>query len=156
MRTGISLLLCFALVPASASGDDKPSSKAARNILENAEHFELYSLNPAKEDKDGFHGSTVLGKTLVKEAKTHKQIIAALYKGLADSDGTAALCFIPRHGIRATHKGKTVDVLICFECYQAQFHMGGKSETETLTRSPEKVFDEVLKKAGVPLAKKGK
>ena len=45
-----------------------------------------------------------------------KQLLDALYKGIADSDGNGAKCFDPRHGIRASVDGKTVDLVICFEC----------------------------------------
>lgn len=155
-RTFPISLLALALVAAGGPGQNTPSSKGVKDILENAEQFELYSLNPTSRDKEGFNGWKVLGKTAIKDADTRKAIVDALYKGLADSDGKAAKCFDPRHGIRATGKGKTVDVVICFECYQALFRAGGKSKTETLTRSPEKTFDEVLTKSGVPLAKKGK
>jgi hypothetical protein len=156
---GIALLV-LASAP-EARAQDKPSSKDLKALFEKAEELELYSLDPAPDIKDqdaktGFHGWKILGKTTIKEAKTRKKVIEALYKGLAESDGTVAKCFIPRHGIRAAAGGKTADVVICFECLQTQFHVGAASSTEATTRSPEKVLDEVLTAAGVPLAPKKK
>jgi len=155
MRTiPVTAVVVLVLLSGNARSAEKPSSKSVKDILENAT-FELYSLDPAKEDDEkGFRGYAVLGKTLVKDADARKGMIAALYKAIADSDGNAARCFVPRHGIRATHKGKTVDVVICFECYRVKFFVKDENETETLTRVPEALFDKVLKAAGVPLAPK--
>src|SRR5215471_6799008 len=130
MRTTCITVVTLVLT-ANAHSAEKPSSKSVKDILENAT-FELYSLDPAKEDYDkGFHGYAVLGKTVVKDADVRKKMIASLYKAIAENDGTAADCFVPRHGIRATHKAQSVDVLSCV---------------------PEALFDKVLKEAGVPLA----
>src|SRR5262249_27476094 len=94
-----AILSAAALAPAVAGGgaDDKPTSKSVKDPLEKAGLFELYSLEPAADkDPKGFHGYKVLGKTEVKDAKVRKEVLDALYKGIADSDGTAAACFIPR------------------------------------------------------------
>ena len=136
MRT-VSVAICvLVLLTGSGQSAEKPSSKSVKDILENAT-FELYSLDPAKEDDEkGFHGYAVLGKTVVKDADVRKEMIASLYKAIAENDGTAADCFVPRHAIRATHKGKTVDVLICFQCYQVKFLIKAEQGTEKLTRVP--------------------
>jgi len=157
------LVLCVLFVGVTwigtVDGQDKPSSKDLKPLFEKADAIELYSLDPSFDDKEpdpkkGFHGWKVLGKTTVKDAKMRKKIVEALYQGLADSDGTAAKCFNPRHGVRVTVDGKTADIVICFECLQMQFHAGEASKTETTTRTPEKLIDEVLTAAGVPLAPK--
>jgi hypothetical protein len=157
---GIALLLL--VWTGTACAQDKPASKDLKPLFEKAEAIELYSLDPGADVKEpidakkGFHGWKVLGKTTVKDAKTRKKIVAAMYQGLEASDGTAAKCFNPRHGIRVTADGKTVDAVICYECLQVQFHAGDAAKTETTTATPEKVFDEVLRDAGVPLAAKKK
>ena len=139
--------------------DDKPSSKDLKPLFEKAEALELYSLDPTADMKEpdpkkGFHGWKILGKTTVKDAKNRKKIIDALYQGIEASDGTAAKCFNPRHGIRATVDGKTADMVICFECLQIDFHVGEASKLETTTATPQKALDEVLTAAKVPLPKK--
>ena len=101
-----------------------------RAILDKAEQIELLSLDPVpsiEKLKDGFHGWKVLGKTAVKDAEVRKKLVAAFKKGVADNDGMAAFCFNPRHGIRAIHDGKTVDFVICFECFQVQSYVGDKN-----------------------------
>jgi hypothetical protein len=160
--THISLTVLVLTLPGTARADDKPSSKDLKALFEKAEAIDLYSLDPGADMKEpadakqGFHGWKVLGKTTIKEAKTRKKVVAVMYQGLEASDGTAAKCFNPRHGIRVTADGKTVDVVICFECLQMQFYVGQAMKTETTTDTPEKVFDEVLRDAGVPLAAKKK
>ena len=160
-RTSLCLALLLLGLGATARAEDQPSSKDLKALFEKAETLELYSLNPGADVKEpdpkkGFHGWKILGKTTIKDSKTRKKIVEALYKGLEASDGTAALCFNPRHGLRATVDGKTADVVICFECLQMQFVVGEASKTETTTTSPEKLLNEVLMNAGVPLAGKAK
>jgi hypothetical protein len=141
-------------------GKDNKIPDEARAILEKAEQIELLSLDPARGEekpKDDFHGFKVLGKTVVKDAEVRKKLIAAFEKGVAENKGEAALCFNPRHGIRASHDGKTADFVICFECFHGHVHVGEKKlEGFLTTDSPEAAFDKVLKDAKVPLAEKPK
>ena len=157
----LSLLVVALASSAPARAADEPTSKDLKALFEKAETIEVYSLDPSFEDKEpdpkkGFHGWKILGKTTIRDAKARTKLVEGMYKGLAESDGTVAKCFNPRHGIRATVDGKTADVVICFECYQMQFVVGAASKTEPTTRAPEKLLDEVLTAAGVPLAGKKK
>jgi len=133
---------------------------AARAILENADRMTLFSLNPkrpTKKPNQDFHGWQVLGQTVVKSREVRKRVVAAVEKGIAKSDGSAAGCFDPRHGIRATHQGKSVDLVICFECLQILvFVENQKAKGVLTTQSPESVLDKVLRDAKVPLAPKPK
>jgi hypothetical protein len=55
------------------------------------------------------------------------------------------------------HEGKTVDVLICFECYWVYVYLDDKEEPAdriAITRDAQPLFDKVLRDAGIPLAKK--
>jgi hypothetical protein len=140
-----------------AAGNDLP--KEVRAVLDKADRFEVVSLDPTRQKekpKDDFHGWKVLGSTEVKDAEARKKVVAALYEGIADSDGKVAACFNPRHGIRATHDGKTVELVICFECLSMQGFLGKERSGALTTRSPEKTFDQVLRDAKVPLAPKAK
>jgi hypothetical protein len=129
-------------------------------VLEKPDALELVSLEPTEEDKSdkGYFGWKVLGKTEVKDAESRKKLVDALLKGISDSDGKAARCFIPRHGLRARQGDRTVDLVICFECAQIRIFPPREDKTPgvTVTKSPEATFDEVLKAAGVPLAAKCK
>ena len=150
--------LVLVLRPSLGCAEEKKNAIPAdvKTVLEKADTFELYSLDPGEESvKDGFHGWKVLGKTTIKDTDVRKEVIAALAKGVADNDGRAAKCFEPRHGIRVVHDGKTTDLVICFACYQVRVTQGDKrGEGFLTTDSPQATFDKVLKAAGVKLAPK--
>ena|ERR1700722_1663745 len=158
----LTLGLAVLLLPAACAGQEKKNviPDNVKTILENATEYEVYSLDsdPGEGDKDGFHRWKVLGKTTVTNEKKRTTLLEALSKGVADNKGEAAKCFIPRHGLRATHDGKTVDLVICFQCMQVYVYDDPKSDKKTktflTTGSPEEAFDKVLKDAGVTLAKK--
>jgi hypothetical protein len=135
-----------------AKGNKLPD--AARAILARAEQLELLSLDPTRREKpkDGFHGWEVLGKTVLKD-KDMRKVLAAVEQGIARSDGSAARCFIPRHGIRASHGKRTVDLVICFECLQIQVYLDNtQGKTVLTTDAPQDLLNRVLMKAKVPLA----
>ncbi len=154
-----AVVLAFVGLPLLAgctgAGQDKIPA-AARAVLDNAEQFELLSLDPDHRQRETpgehFHGWKVLGKTPVADAGTRQRLVAALKRGTAENDGMVAACFNPRHGIRVTRGGETLDFVICFECLQAEVFAGEQRTGQFLTSSsPQPAFDEVLRAAGVPL-----
>src|SRR5262245_9650245 len=146
--TAITLTIGCAGKP---NGGTIPATAAA--ALEKADQFELLAIDPKYQDekpKDDFHGWRILGRTSIKDANTRKKLVAALKQGAAENDGMFANCFNPRHGIRVTHEGKTIDFLICFECMRVEIYADQMRDGDFLTaRSPQPVFDEVLRQAGV-------
>jgi hypothetical protein len=154
-------LITFGIAARSADKEkDNKIPDEARAILEKAEEIELLSIDPVRpveKPKNDFHGWKVLGKTVVKDAEVRKKLVAALKKGVEENKGEVAICFNPRHGIRASHDGKTADFLVCFECFHGHTYVGEKEiEGFLTTDSPEAAFDKVLKDAKVPLAEKPK
>ncbi len=132
----------------------------AQKILDSGGRFVLLSLNPtpanistntAGSAGETFHGYPVLGKTEIKDAKQRKELLRALYRGIADSDGSVAGCFNPRHGISATLENKTVELVICFECLSMTVYADGQSGVLT-TRSPLPTFNKALEEARLPVA----
>ena len=124
MQLALAAILGLTVV-SSAEGKKNELPADARAILEKAESFELYSLDPdpagkKRKAKGELHGWWVLGKTIVKEADARQKIRAALLKGVADSTGRRHECFEPRHGLKASRGSKTVDLVICFECLQIE------------------------------------
>jgi hypothetical protein len=159
----VSRTACFALAVAavgcaslSPAADKNTFPADVQSVLDKCDEIELYSLDPARnvdkeKPKEEFHGWKVLGKTTLKK-DDRKAVLAALNKGIKESDGTVAACFNPRHGIKATHDGKTVEVVICFECLSMQVNYGDKKTASlTTTGTPQKTFDKVLTDAKVPL-----
>ena len=168
MNAGYRLAVVVALfsLPTGARADDPPAWKDARANLEKAPEWELLALDPFKEKpdpKDTFRGWKVLGKTAIKDADARKALLAALDKGIADhaekrrKEREMGLlkeggCFQPRHGLRATAGGQTVEVLICFECAPVHFYLGARKGQVETVESPQDAFDKVLKDAGVSVA----
>jgi hypothetical protein len=156
----VTLGLCFSfLLLTPKKEEDKPNRlpPEALAVLEKAEELELWSLDPGTgrpDAADGFRGWKTLGKTTVKKAETRKSLVASLEKGIAENEGRVAECFIPRHGLRASAGGKTVDLVICFECLRIQAIVGDKHHFLRTMGSPQPAFDQVLRDAKVPLPPK--
>lgn len=129
----------------SWNSKDNHLPETAVTILEQADQFELIGLNPSPlRGGAGFYGHAILEKTEIKDKETRKKLISALMASMRESRGDVAMCFNPRHGIRATSKGGHADLVICFECLQAKLY--GESKGKFLiTASPQKLFDEALK-----------
>jgi hypothetical protein len=157
----LATIIC--LVSMSASQSAEPQSDfqhlppAAEAILAKPDRFELLSLDPGREGEktvNGFHDWKVLGSTIVSDAKTQRELVAALKKGISENEGIVAACFNPRHGLRVTQGDKTVDIVICFECLSMSVYIGEQKSGVWTTRSPQPVFDKVLRDAQIPLAEK--
>ncbi len=100
------------------------------------------------------HGWKVLGKTVVTRAATRRRIHEAIREGIRNHDGSVAACFDPHHAVRTTRNGKTTDMVICFMCSQIYvYEVGRKTETILVSTTPRPVLNDVLRAAGVPLAK---
>jgi hypothetical protein len=163
-----TLLIVLAVGPAALTvgclGPMEPNviPEAGKLALERADQFELLSLEPTVEQHDGendsFHRWHVLGKVTIEQKKSRERILAALSAGVPEHQGPVASCFIPRHGIRVVHAGKTYDFVICFECHAVAVYTDPSGADESggfqIDSSPQPVFDEELVKAGIALAKK--
>jgi hypothetical protein len=162
-RTGSLLAGLALLVGLSGSvlavQEGNPLSPTANKILEEAVTLEFFSLDPTppkEKPREEFHGWKVLGKTVVKNRATRTQLLEALRQGIADNTGIAAACFNPRHGIRAKADGKTLDLVISFECLSMQLYLDDKRTSVLTADTPQGTFDKILKAAGVPLPPKPK
>ena len=157
VRSLLALALALGMVSACSSANrENKLPDAVKAVLDGAEKFELYSLDPDRMNRPtdgGFHGWKVLGKTEVKDKATRQKLIAALLRGIAENDGTVAGCFNPRHGIRAVKGDQTADLVICFQCYSLGTYLGKQEGGALTTASPQPVFNKVLKDANVPLPK---
>ena len=143
--------------PPTTKRNQKPLQEDARRVLDAAERLVLFSIEgegdgvPESTDTS-FHGFKILGKTEIANPPERQQLLSALYQGIDEANDGGALCFVPRHGIRAAVGDETVDLVICFEC--SHFKVFGKQKTLSLTSSsPASAFNAALGRAGVPLAK---
>jgi hypothetical protein len=122
--------------------------------LNNAESFELLSLDPGRI-KGEYHRTHVLGRAPIDDPAERKRLYNALQSGARWNLALPALCFDPRHAIIATTAGRVTELLICFECSQVQVWQDGNLiKTFIIGDRPESVFDDALRRAGLPLAPK--
>jgi hypothetical protein len=153
----------FALVLLLMSGTCSAAEfrSEIREVLEGAVEIELLSIVPSSvperhdaRSPGNFNGWRVLGRTTVK-GKQGRDLVSAFKESLWEEGGMSPACFNPRHGIRARLGGKTVDLLICFECVKTKVFVDGIDDRRYLPhgRAPESGFDAVLKAANVPLAR---
>jgi hypothetical protein len=148
-----NLLACTALQKGQRNPANRLDSTVER-VLEQAESLELLSLQPDFLEKDaaGFHGKKILGRVEFESRRDRSNLVQAIQKGIADSDGSSALCFIPRHGVRAKRGNQTVDLVICFQCSQIQVHFENQTSTVLTTGHAKELLNELLTAAGIPLA----
>jgi len=130
--------------------------------LENAERFELLSLDPERyqnrRPKEEFHMWRILGTMVITNAEIRNDLVTALNKSVKESRGLAAGCFNPRHGIRVIYDGKTNDLVICFECLQVLVYQNENERKpqgfliSDSAKNAESLFNRVLMKQKIPLA----
>lgn len=171
----LAFILCLAVSPAMAGPIQHfrkpvagPKEREARpmlpdgvgQVLEHSEALMLYSLDPGNvvsldarlpADAERFHGYVVLGKTRVTSQRIRHFLISRFYQGMAENQTVRNACFEPRHALRVTRAGRTVDVVICFQCLQSQVYADGRTLRVTTSNTPRPAFDRVLAAAHVPL-----
>lgn len=147
---------CFAPVPAMALIKEFPRGEAA--MLLHPDRFELLSLYPKEQgcfqaNASCFHGFSVLGRADIKDVGQRQQLVGALYGTIMDREGAlgSAACFSARHGLHLTKQGKTLDVLICFQC--GQTHTSGPAGARLLPASEtgRKTFEAAVRSTQLPV-----
>ena len=126
--------------------------KSARNILESAETIELLSIEPCVasmlERRSRVHNQGLLGCTIVKsvfvtDATSRSNLLNGLYYGVA-AGGTPMACWQPQHGIRASAKGRTVEIAICFQCSYLHGYVGNEHFDAIISGRPQALFNSLL------------
>jgi len=155
----LSYLIVFLIVTANhlaCAASNNRLSPEVETILEKADSIELLSLSPEHlkdPPKDAFHRWPVLGQTTLKGADK-ASAVTALKAGISANKGMVAGCFNPRHGIRVTRAGKTIDLVICFECMSLQVYEGDKRLPGVLTTADaQPLFNKLLATANIPIPK---
>ncbi len=117
----------------------------------------LSSFRPPLHTTELFHGYPVLGKVVLSASQTNA-MLRAFYDGIPQPggfDGRAA-CFSPGHSFRVEQAGKITDFVICFRC--GQFLINPKQQygrSIYITKSPQPVFDALLKSRAIALEMPG-
>ena len=112
----------------------------------------LYSLNPRpvfgektpENSEKVFYRYPILGRIELTSAEEKRRLLESFAKGVSESDGTVAMCFNPRHGIRIITGTATNDFVICFECQQVQACNFDTANSFLTSGSPGNVFNQFL------------
>jgi len=165
MKSLLLALACMLLLPTAQASFKNEQRDAARRIEALAETegtLEILSLDPssrhgyALNNQAVFHGFGILGRAVADDISEKRNLILALAKAITENDGVVARCFNPRHGLRFIEKGKTIELVICFECLSARCHGFNSDNGLSLTASAQPAFDAFLVKKKVQLAEKKK
>jgi hypothetical protein len=101
-----------------------------KGLLGKAETMELFRLDPKllfdgrAVKEDSFHGYEITFRTTVEKAEQRTQLGDPLGKALHWSRLRMGACFNPRHGLRVTQGKRTVDFVICLECWGVLVYEG--------------------------------
>ena len=111
------------------------------------------TLEPSKKipGKKLFHNFSILSAVELKKVEHKKTILEYLNKSIEDSDGSAAMCFMPRHGLRIIKGKKVLDLVICFQCASASVY--STLSTSVRIKGKRDTFDKVAKELQMEITK---
>jgi hypothetical protein len=113
----------------------------------------FHPMSGAKPPGETFHRYPVLGKVDIESPRDRAAILAAVKRGIAEYKGAENKCFWPRHGVRLSQRGRTIEYLICFECGELDEFVDGvraSNTTKPTTDAAAAILNEHLQSAGVP------
>src|SRR6266542_3342151 len=161
IRIGIpSACLILFLVAYSATGANLSVAKREKtfpgdsySIFNGSQRLTLFSLDPSpvegEKSKETFHGYKVLGKVLIADPGLQTDVKKSLYRAINYGSMPAA-CFNPRHGLRAEMNGKSVDLVICFECSCLILYAGKEKGVAVISSiRAEGLYNRIMRDAGV-------
>ena len=134
----------FAALAGASSAEIFVLDPAGRSNLEDSN-----SEDSNSQDEGYFHRQQILdqGPLPLNELP---QLLGVLGEGVAEG-GAPARCFNPRHGVRVKLADRTVDLVICFECWQIyEFDSTEEERTNHLTSdAPTAAVNAIFRRAGL-------
>ena len=137
---------------------DKSMPPNVRELLENAEEFEILAEVERKDGKlsypitEGFNIKPNI-KAEISDANIRKEILENFYRDVAKGSGPAN-CWQPHHILRAKRGDKTVEMEICFSCskFEGKGSFGEFSGTTGRgDEKTEKLFNRIIETQGVEI-----
>jgi hypothetical protein len=159
-RVGTMGMLALALSAASC-GDAVSAAFVGDTawILDRPDQLEFLTLDPSHEppaydsnNPERLHGYLILGSAVIRDAALQKELVDSVKDAVKGNTGIAAACFNPRHAIRATRGGKSVDMLICFQCLQMEVYQGAKWKMSLISSTQKELFTQVAAQMKLPVA----
>jgi hypothetical protein len=108
-------------------------------------------------DQELLYEYPVLGRVSITDPELRHRVVAAVKQDLDDrSDPDKVLCFFPRHVLHVVKRGRTINVLICFQCNRHQIYVDGRKitadEDPPVGKNSRELLNQILADAGIPLA----
>ncbi|MEZ5977763.1 MAG: hypothetical protein R3F34_06050 [Planctomycetota bacterium] len=153
------LLVALAL-GSCASGSVGTAPDGVLAHLAHPDAVEIYALDPSppgSRELDAsvpvFHEYEVLGRATLSSSAERDELLALVERGIEDSDGRAARCFIPRHGIGVVKDGVQWDYVICFECLWMRVYRDDvRVEQQLTTDGPRDAVTALFERHGLTIA----
>ena len=126
--------------------------KDVRQVLEQSNELELFSIKSCIDGfspdlkriaPDKFQGCPILKRVAITDASLKSQLLEGLYYGIGSSPASSA-CFSPRHGIRAVHGVRRVELVICFQCNNYRGVADSGRIYGSISKAPEELFNRIL------------
>ena len=117
-----------------------------QRILRDAGEVEVLGLicerGPAPQEPRLRH-YPITARTVVS-GQRRDALLRQVYRGVAEGQ-SLAMCFEPHHALRATHQGRTVEVVICFECTQLYVYDGRQEPGfAAISTAAEQILEQLL------------
>lgn len=157
----------FYLVYLSKKEKLKQIHEIVWNCLDHPKEMTLYSIEPdlsekelnkIKENKSKpfFHEYVILGSTKIEGKKNQVKVSNVIKDAVMIMYDGGARCFAPRHGVSVTDGKVTYDFLLCFSCGYMSVYEGEELIEHVDIDGSNKILNEILINANVPLAIRGK
>jgi hypothetical protein len=107
-------------------------------------------------DKELLYEFPVLGRVSITDPELQRRVVTAVKQDLDSSNGERYLCFYPRHVLRVVEGGRTIDLVICFQCNDYHVYVDGKpakARTRSVDKNSQELLNKILTDAGIPLAR---
>lgn len=96
-------------------------------VLREPESLEILTLDPLPIEARGpalrsvpaerqFNGFEIREHVPLKDRDERHDLVALVFKGILESDGSSKEGFSPSLGLRAVREGQVVDLLMCYDC----------------------------------------
>ena len=124
-RTSLAVLALLCAVSSlhwsCSSARDNRLPEGAEAVLRGAGTIEIFALDPIhvserESSAPSLHGYPILGSATITDHGQRAALVELVLDGIVKSEGEQAFCFDPRHGLRAVHEGRTLELVICYEC----------------------------------------
>ena len=131
---------------------DERFPRRQREVFQNAQRIDVYEIEqclavgeePLPLKKGKFQGCRVLRHAAVTDSEQRKELTEAILYSIGSGLGMA--CWGPRHGIRASHNGDRVELIICFECenFMGEPRLHGETFGGGFSTASEELFERIL------------